>query len=103
MSLHRLRPRRDASEPAIVEALEAYGFSVVKLSIPGGPDLLLGRQGVTRVAEVKTGRARLRPAQRAWWDAWRGNQAILLRSLEDIEVLVRSWLGPLNGVTSACQ
>jgi hypothetical protein len=35
----------------------------------GAPDLLLARRGVVVFAELKTGRGRLTPEQRAWLDA----------------------------------
>lgn len=91
MSLHRFAARRDASEPSIIAALELMGFSVVRLSVADGPDLLIGRNGITRVAEVKTGDAKLRPGQAAWWRSWRGNGSIVLRSLDDVVTLGRTW------------
>jgi hypothetical protein len=91
-ALHRRAAKRDASEPAIVEALEAYGFTVQKLSARHAPDLLLGRQGITRVGEVKTGAAALEPGQVDWWARWRGNGLIVLRSLADVDRLARAWV-----------
>jgi len=46
MSLNRHNPRRDASEPGIVAALEAAGYWVVRLDKP--MDLLVGRRGYPR-------------------------------------------------------
>lgn len=91
MTLHRFAARRDASEPSIIATLELLGFSVVRLSIEDGPDLLIGRNGITRVAEVKTGDAKLRPGQVEWWQAWRGNGSIVLRSIDDAVMLGRTW------------
>lgn len=93
MSLYRRAAKRDASEPAIVEALEACGFTVQRLSGADVPDLLIGRSGITRVAEVKTGRKGLEPGQIAWWAKWRGNPKIELRTVEDVFALARTWTG----------
>lgn len=91
MALHRRNPRRDSSEGPIVEALERFGFTVVRLSIPDGPDLLVGRQGVSRPVEVKTGNEPLRPGQRRWWAAWKGSGCIVLRTVEDVTRLAKYW------------
>ena len=90
-SLHRRNPRRDLVEPAIVDALLAHGFSVTRPSAKGCPDLLLGRNGRTCVAEVKSGGGKLTPDQIAWWTAWRGNGAVLLRTLADVHALAATW------------
>jgi hypothetical protein len=64
MSLHRRNPKRDANEPAIVDALEAIGVTVHRLSHPGLPDLLCWhrREGF-RLVEVKTATGTLTEAQ----------------------------------------
>lgn len=41
MSIRRWGVRRDANEPAIVDALEAIGIVVHRISVPGLPDLLV--------------------------------------------------------------
>lgn len=91
MSLHRFAAKRDASEPAIVEALEAHGFTVQRLSGPDVPDLLLGKGGITRVVEIKTGRRQLSPGQVEWWARWRGNRKIVLWTVDDAIDLARRW------------
>ena len=65
MSLHRRNPRRDAAEPAIVDALEAIGVTVHRLSHPGLPDLLCWhrREGIV-LLEVKSAHGKLTEAQR---------------------------------------
>lgn len=64
MSLRRWNPKRDAAEPAIVDALEAIGVTVHRLSHPGLPDLLCWhrREGL-RLIEVKTDKGTLTEAQ----------------------------------------
>jgi ribosomal protein L16/L10AE len=64
MSLSRKNPRRDANEPAIVQALEAVGAEVWRLSGTGIPDLLVWhvRCGVL-LMEVKTKSGTLTDAQ----------------------------------------
>lgn len=91
--------RRDANEAAIVAALRAIGCSVAALDQGDGvPDLLVGRNGVTLLLEVKNpdaagftipggirrkGRGTLRPAQVEWFAAWRGSPVIEVVSVEE--------------------
>lgn len=63
MSLHRRNPRRDANEPAIVEALEAVGAKVKRLSAAGVADLLVLFRGRLFLLEVKTAKGRATLAQ----------------------------------------
>jgi hypothetical protein len=91
MSLSRRNPRRDKAERPIIDALRACGFSVEPLSRKGCGDLLLGRQGITRVAEVKTDDEPLNVDQREWWGAWRGNGCIVLRTPGDAVTLSTYW------------
>lgn len=91
MSLHRRAAKRDAIEPAIVDALRACGFSVEPLSKKGVGDLLLGKDKLTRVVEVKTGAGKLTPDQVTWWAEWRGNEPLVLRSVDDVAILAKYW------------
>lgn len=50
--------RRDKNEQAIVDALEAVGVLVWRISAPGLPDLLTYRSGVWMPLEIKRTRAR---------------------------------------------
>lgn len=76
-------PMRDKNEPEIVEALEAVGASVTRISHQGVPDLLVGYRGVTKLIEVKNGKAKLNPNQVVWWQNWRGGLLHTARSIED--------------------
>lgn len=66
MSIRRHAARRDANEPAIVDALEAIGVFVRRLSEPGLPDLLCyhPREGI-RLLEVKMPAGKLTAPQKA--------------------------------------
>ncbi len=63
----RWHARRDANETAIVEALNAIGVWVERVSSAGFPDLACWRPGDDRVrlVEVKTKRGRPTKAQQA--------------------------------------
>lgn len=90
---------RDANEADIVRALRGVGCSVIRLGDPGVPDLLVGIGGRTLLLEVKLplgarggksqrrecegGRADLTAAQVAWWDAWKGGAALVVRSVDE--------------------
>ena len=76
MSLHRWGAKRDQNEPVIVQALEAVGAEVWKLSGTGLPDLLVRFRGVLYAGEVKTKTGRLRATQGAF-PVWRTPEAAL--------------------------
>jgi len=58
--------RRDAIEPAVIQALKACGVQVWQISGAGLPDLLCKRQGRWMPLEVKSGeKARLTAIQAA--------------------------------------
>jgi len=82
MSLFRRAAKRDSAEAAIVDALRKAGWSVESWSQRNCPDLVLSRHGVTLLAEVKTGRKKLRPGQQDWIAQWQG-RVVVLRSVED--------------------
>jgi Holliday junction resolvase len=63
MSIKRHDPKRDANEPPIVEALQAVGANVYRVSGEGLPDLLVIFRGEIYLMEVKTGKGRLTLAQ----------------------------------------
>lgn len=59
----RWAAKRDSNEPEIVKALERAGWTVVKVSDKGVPDLLCFRRGVVKMLEVKGPDGALTPAQ----------------------------------------
>jgi hypothetical protein len=81
--------RRDSVEREIVSALRRLGCSVQRLQGDGVPDLLIGRAGLTWLAEVKTGDRPLRESQREWHAAWNGAPPVVLRTVDDALALLR--------------
>lgn len=59
----RVAAKRDATEPAIVRALELAGWTVVKVSDTGLPDLVVMRRGVVKFLECKSPGGKVTPAQ----------------------------------------
>lgn len=64
MSLHRRNPRRDANEKPIVQALEAVGVKVWRISGKGQPDLLCYFQGRWQPLGVKMPKGDLTPDEK---------------------------------------
>ncbi len=63
MSIHRRNPRRDATEPELVDYLRARGALVIRLSAANVPDLLVGWCGRWLLLECKVPGAGLSPGQ----------------------------------------
>lgn len=63
MSLHRRNPRRDWNEAEIINALEAIGVTVCRMSGEGLPDLLCHYRATWLPIEVKGPRGKLTSAQ----------------------------------------
>lgn len=80
----RRAAKTDINQTAIVTALRKSGFSV-HITAPlgdGFPDLVVGRDGVTYLLEVKNGNADLTPKEQKFLDGWKGHYAIV-RSVMD--------------------
>lgn len=60
----RRAAKRDGAEPEIVAALERAGFTVLRISQSGIPDLFVLRGGRVWLLEVKSRPTRITPAQR---------------------------------------
>ncbi len=58
--------KRDASEPAIVAALQAAGAQCWRIGGTGNPDLLVRFRGQLAAFEVKTGKAKETANQGEW-------------------------------------
>lgn len=92
--MSRYARRVDDNARLIVNALRALGASVETLQGKAGtPDLAVGYRGVTTLAEVKpvTGikaRGELRATQVGWHAAWRGRPPAVLRTLDDVRLLL---------------
>lgn len=87
MALNRRNPRRDANEPAIIAALETADYSVVQLSDAGIPDLLVGNNHINVLMEVKSDTGRLTDAQKAFFDSWKGQKAVVRSAEEALELM----------------
>lgn len=88
--------KRDDNEAELVEALEAVGATVLRLSIRGVPDLLVGYLLATFLLEVKQsdgkGGAKRRGAetdarglletQQIWWSWWAGKPPVVVTTVE---------------------
>ena len=75
--------QRDKSEPQVIEALEACGFTVKKISARNFGDLVAANAIRTIVVECKTGKSKLRPGQQAWHDTWPGEKHVF-RTADDV-------------------
>lgn len=88
------RAKVDDNQAHIVELLERWGCTVQSIATVGDgcPDLLIGFQGVTMIAEVKDGtkpksKQQLTPDEKDWKRAWKGQYAIL-RNAGDVDDLI---------------
>jgi hypothetical protein len=96
MDVSRMRraAKRDTSERSIVEYLKKAGWSVLKLSVKDGPDLIIGKQtrsgGINLLIECKTGNGKLRQGQKDWANNWNGHPPYVLRAVEDAEALTKA-------------
>lgn len=93
--------RADSNQAEIVNAFRGQGASVFSLHRVGAgcPDLLVGFAGRTLLVEVKRpagpngglSRSALTPDQIAFRSAWRGAPVHVVRTLEDVGVLLAGY------------
>ena len=83
----RQAAKRDKNEELIVYALLAGGCSVTRLSQKGVPDLLVGRQGVNYLLEVKDAKGTLTGDQLDWSATWCGQASIVRTPEEALEAV----------------
>lgn len=90
----RRAARVDDNQGEIVAALRAAGCSVTSLASVGKgcPDLVVGRNGVNYLLEVKDGKKppskrRLTDDEKTWHNAWRGHVAIVNSVEEALQVV----------------
>ena len=79
--------KRDASEKAIVDALERVGAYVIRISAPGAPDLLVGYRGRWQPIEVKSLEGTLTPMQ---WGSYGANAYPIVRSVDEALKAIRA-------------
>jgi hypothetical protein len=70
------------NEKRIVKALRDIGATVMHLSSPGMPDLLVGFRDVTYLLEVKTAKGTLTEPEQDFFKTWQG-QCAIVRSEEE--------------------
>ena len=83
----RQAAKRDRNEKEIVSALEGVGCVVHRLSQAGIPDLLVSRNHVNYLIEVKEPRGSLTEDQKYFFETWRGQAAIVHTVEEAMEVV----------------
>jgi Holliday junction resolvase len=79
----RSHVKRDANHGEIVDVLKSYGFSVYDAAHAGRgfPDLVVGFDGLTFLAEIKSGEKKpLTDGQKEFAEQWRGSPVVVLRS-----------------------
>lgn len=81
--------RRDANEKAIVDALEAAGCEVTRISGKGAPDLIVRYRGHLFGFEVKGEKGKRTKAQEA--SGWE-----IIRSAEDAFTILAKWFVSLE-------
>lgn len=87
--MRRHSEHQDTIQPAVVEALEKIGASVVSL-VPVGNgcgDILVGFRGVNVLLELKSGNAPQRENQKKFQAGWNGQYAVA-RSPEEAQTEV---------------
>ena len=82
MSMPKRAAKRDTNERLIIEALRSIGASVVQISAPGVPDLLVGFRDRTYLLEVKGKRGKLTEPEQVFFRDWRG-QCAVVRSVDE--------------------
>lgn len=101
MTIHYGR-RSDAAQPAIVEELRRRGYSVILTHRAGGdaPDILVGKNGITVMVEVKSPHRlskdkSLQARQAETRAAWRGGMFIRAWTVEQIEAAFAAFFASL--------
>ena len=88
MSIHRRNPKRDGNEAEIVEAIRSVpGVVVSQISGAGVPDLLVSRNGINYLLEVKDRSGKLTTTQVDWHNAWTGQVAIVRTVVEALKAI----------------
>lgn len=79
----------DSNQAIIMEMLRRAGCSVQSLHTVGHgcPDLLVARNGITVLMEVKTEKGRLSTSQMEWIAHWKGRVYVVRSPEEALEVI----------------
>lgn len=90
-----------------MEAFRLRGCSVTRLDGTGIPDLLVGLRGRTWLVEVKLplgprggvhhngdGAGDFTADQARWWNAWLGEKPIVVRTIADVEQMLKTLARP---------
>ena len=86
--------RTDANQQELVAALRKMGCSVECLHAVGGgvPDLMVGKQGITLLMEVKDGKKppsqrQLTKPQVRWHSEWRGHVVVVTSAEQAMAII----------------
>lgn len=79
----RRAAKRDISEALIVGVLRQLGWSVLRISDRGAPDLCISKGAHCCLVEVKTGKGKLTPDQARFFSEWRGVTPLIFRDAQD--------------------
>lgn len=81
----RRAAKSDGNQKQIVRELRTLGFTVRHTHTigQGFPDLVVGRNGITLLVEVKRDGEKLTPQEREFFEAWRG-AAIVASDAEQV-------------------
>ena len=80
--------KRDTNEREIVQALRMMpGVMVHHLSAPGVPDLLVSRNGINYLLEVKDRAGRLTDHEKYFFETWTGQVSIVRDVNEALRVI----------------
>lgn len=79
--------KRDANEAGIIEVLRSLDYSVQQLDDPGVPDLLVGKDQVNYLIEIKTENGKLTASQIEWINNWNGSVAVC-NSIEQVMIVL---------------
>ena len=82
--------RADTNQAAIVLELRKLGYSVRHLHTVGGgcPDIVVGRDGVNYLFEIKTRGGKLTQDEAIFFEVWRG-QVNVIYSAEDALAIMK--------------
>lgn len=85
----RRAAKTDTNHQEIVEGLRATGCSVLDLSAVGKgcPDILVGRNGINVLMEIKTKNGKLNEKQVGWHESWKGIVATVTDLNQAIEIM----------------